>query len=177
MIHAFADWVFSHVCHQEIARCWAPGGVPLALCERCVGVYVGAALLLFAVPLMRFGPTKTLLILHAFFVLQMTVFGYHLLPHPPTARTLSGQLFMTGVFFFLWNHLRHNWAFFQGNRSPRPYLLAVLAATLVLQLLVRAPFPVVAPFIEFLALLGLLTIALAATATVADLLCQVRKKT
>jgi hypothetical protein len=134
-----------------------------------VGVYVGASLQVVLLPLMRFRPTRILCGLHACFLLQMAVLGGHLLPHPAAVRTLSGQLFIAGAFYFLWNNFRSQWTFLQGDRSPRPYLLGVLAVVLLLALVVRSPFPLAAPVIELLALLGLCAIVLAAALTLRDL--------
>jgi hypothetical protein len=34
----------AHVCHQDPARSFAMGGVPLPVCARCTGLYAGAAI-------------------------------------------------------------------------------------------------------------------------------------
>lgn len=176
MIHAVAEWVFSYLCHQDAARSWAPGGSPLALCQRCVGVYAGAALMVLLLPLMRFKPTRSLCGLHALFVFQMVILGGHLLPHSATVRTLSGHVFIIGASYFLWNSLRYRWALLRDERSPRNYLLGILAVLLGLQLSVHAPFSVVAPVVEFLALVGLSLIALAASLTIGDLISEVTRQ-
>ena len=169
MIHDAAVWLFSSLCHQEAARCWTPGGTPLALCQRCTGVYVGAALMLFLLPLMRFRPTKSLTALHAGLVLQMIVFGLHLVPHPAPVRTLSGQLFVTGALYFLWGSLRHRWTRLQGDLSPWWYLGGVAALVLLLQAAVRMPVPMAGTVLDLLALCGAAVIVLAALLTLVDL--------
>lgn len=173
MIDGIAGWVLSHLCHQEAARAWAPGGTALALCERCAGVYVGASLMVPLLPLMRFTPTRTLSGLHAVFLLQIVVLGTHVIPHPPTIRTLSGQLFIAGVSYFLWNNLRHRWSFLRANRSPGPYLAGLFAAVLLVQLAVRTPWSFAASFLELSALLGLLAIAFVAALTFWDLMTRI----
>ena len=37
-------WFFSPVCHQDPARSFWIFGAPVAVCARCLGIYVGAAL-------------------------------------------------------------------------------------------------------------------------------------
>ena len=37
-------WFFSPVCHQDPARSFWLFGVPVAVCARCLGIYVGAAM-------------------------------------------------------------------------------------------------------------------------------------
>ncbi len=181
MIHDIADFVFSHLCHQEAARCWAPGGIVIAFCQRCTGVYAGAALVLFLLPLMKFKPSRKILFIHGLFMIQMLIFGFHLIPHSATLRTLSGQLFITGVFYFLWLNVQNRWDLFQTNRSPRSYFAGVILMLLLMQLFVRAPFAFASAFVEILGLLGLLTIVAAAFITVFDLctfsvLRQLRQK-
>jgi uncharacterized membrane protein len=45
--------LFSAVCHQIPERSFYLAGFPLAVCARCAGLYVGAAVGLLAYPLMR----------------------------------------------------------------------------------------------------------------------------
>lgn len=33
---------FGWVCHQRVERCWELAGRPLAVCVRCLGLYLGA---------------------------------------------------------------------------------------------------------------------------------------
>lgn len=174
MIHSFAEWLFSSVCHQQAARARAPGGVPLALCQRCTGVYVGAALFLCLLPWMRFRPSRRLAILHATFILQMAILGTHLLPHPASIRTLSGQLFIIGAGYFVWNNLRVNKI---PIATPTPlwkYATALLVTIVTVQLLVRTPFPIAGTFLELLALLGVVVIILAAILTAINLILRRR---
>jgi len=154
----FARLVFSHLCHQEPARSWAPGGITLALCHRCAGVYIGAALTLLLFPLARFKPGKAVLLIHGLFILQMGVFGLHLVPHPGAIRTLSSQLFIIGAFYFLWLNIRFSRGLEWKHSSPRLYFTGVLFSLVFLQILVRLPFSRAAFFLDFLALFGLASI-------------------
>ncbi len=168
MIHTIAEWVFAWLCQQDPARSWDPGGVSLALCQRCTGVYTGAALMVFVVPWMTFKPSRSLALLHAAFVLQMVVLGLHLVPHPALVRMLSGQLFIVGVAYFVWNNARHRFACFQGESSPRAYLVSVSMTVLALLAVVHAPTAFVGSLIEILALGGACAIAIAAAWTAWD---------
>ena len=69
----------------------------LAFCQRCTGVYAGAALGLCLVPFMRFRPEKDVLALNLLFIIQMIAFGMHFIPHGAMIRTLSGQLFIYNI--------------------------------------------------------------------------------
>jgi uncharacterized membrane protein len=175
MIHSLAEWIFSNVCHQQAARAWAPGGVPLALCQRCTGVYVGAAFFVCLLPWMRFRPSRALAVLHTVFILQMAVLGTHLLPHPASMRTLSGQLFIIGAGYFVWNNLRFGRI---STATPTPlwkYALGIFGAVAMLQALVRAPFPAAGALLELLALLGVVAIFLGVTFTMGDLILRRRR--
>ncbi|HPB31878.1 MAG TPA: DUF2085 domain-containing protein [Candidatus Sumerlaeota bacterium] len=159
MIRETARIVFSFLCHQEVGRCWAPGGETLALCQRCLGVYSGAFWALFLLPLIRFRPKTPLIVFHAVFIVQKAVFGFHLLPHPATVRTLSGQLFITGVIFFLFGmiRLKRNEPAREGA-SARPYCAGLVLSLLLLQALVRVPHIAMAMFLDFTALAGLFSL-------------------
>lgn len=37
-------YIFSHVCHQEVARCLILWGVSLPVCTRCLAIYLGGFL-------------------------------------------------------------------------------------------------------------------------------------
>jgi uncharacterized membrane protein len=42
VLSATAYAFFSRICHQDPARSFWIGGVPLAVCARCLGIYAGA---------------------------------------------------------------------------------------------------------------------------------------
>lgn len=93
--------LFSHVCGQPIDRTWLPGGLALPVCQRCTGLYVGAALaaglLLWLRP--RMGPR--FLQAHGACLLGMAPFGFHWIAHGPEIRTITGLLFGAAVVVFL----------------------------------------------------------------------------
>ena len=96
------NWVFhifSLVCGQ--VHCWAPGGLSMPVCERCLGLYVGAVWALVLVVLLRASPTRAMLWLHGMAMLAMLPFGYHFVPHGPIVRTVTGFLFGTGMVYYL----------------------------------------------------------------------------
>ncbi len=99
---SFLRDLFAFVCSQTLDRSWAPGGVLLPFDQRCTGLYVGAAIAVVLHLLLRFRPSVPLLWLHGLFLLQMVPLGFHLIPHGPVLRTLSGQLFSFGVIGYLW---------------------------------------------------------------------------
>jgi uncharacterized membrane protein len=95
------DALFSLVCHQDPARTWWPGGVALPFCERCAGLYAGAALALVLLGALRPRATGRFLRVHGLLLLAMAPLGFHLVPHGPVLRTLSGCAFGFGLAAFL----------------------------------------------------------------------------
>ena len=99
------DWLrlaFGVVCGQEPSHTWAPGGVLLPLCQRCAGVYAGAAVGLALHLALRLKPGARFLQVHGGFLLLMIPLGYHWLPQEATVRTVSGVLYGAGMVSFLW---------------------------------------------------------------------------
>ena len=123
----------------------------------------------------RFKPTRTVVLIHALLMLQMLVFGLHLVPHPAAIRTLSGQLFITGVLFFVWQNLLSNRKDSSTDSSPLKYSCRTAAALLALQLLVRAQSPIAGALVETLGLLGIAAVFVAGTMTIADICSLVIK--
>ena len=158
-----ASQVFSFFCHQDPSRTFLPGGEPLAMCARCVGVYVG---FLLALPIMvaaaRLG-RKLSMYLHGAFVLQVIPFGFHLIPHGRTLRTISGQLFALGVVYFLTTAIRQSKLRADKAENPQKYtgrwliryLLVTTQAAVLLQLLLHLPWHWIGTLINVLALAGL----------------------
>jgi uncharacterized membrane protein len=164
MIAELAGGVFSHLCHQDPSRAWAPGGEPLALCARCTGVYAGAALAAVILPLAaRFRPSAGVLWLHGAAMLQMLVLGFNPFAEPAWLRTLSGAVFAAGAAYFLWLPVRERlWPGAAGG--PRAYFAAAAGALGLLQILVRLPSRPAGAAVECLALAGLALLVLLAAA-------------
>ena len=93
--------VFDWVCGQSWDHTWAPGGEGLACCQRCTGLYVGAAIGLLARTLTRHRASGRWLAIHGLFLLLMVPLGLHWVPQGPVLRTASGFLFGTGVAAYL----------------------------------------------------------------------------
>jgi len=91
--------VFALVCGRH--HCWALGGVDLPFCQRCTGLYVGAALAVVLYAVFRPRPTYVSLAIHGLLLLLMVPFGYHLVPQNAALRTLTGQLFAVGLVGYL----------------------------------------------------------------------------
>ena len=164
--------VFSFLCHQEASRSWAPGGVPVALCARCLGVYAGAALAAACLLRYRFSPTSLALAIHGVAILQVVVFGLHLVPHGPTVRTLSGHVFAIGTAYYLQLCPVVRWRSREGccHHPVLPYCIATVASVTILQLLIRLPWRATAVALDVLSLLGLLCLAGLAGATLIALI-------
>lgn len=93
--------VFGRVCGQQIDHTWLPGGLPLPVCQRCTGLYIGAVLA--AVLLVWFRPRleRWFLWLHGLFLVAMAPCGLHWIGNGPQARTISGLVFGAAVVLFL----------------------------------------------------------------------------
>ena len=131
------DEIFALVCSQDPSHSWACGGEPLPFCQRCTGLYVGAAIALALHLLVRPPLDNRLRQLHALLLLQMIPFGFHLVPQGAVLRTLSGLLFSFGLVGFLWllpaTHFRlrttnEPWRFTAYVLTAAASLIFVLAA-------------------------------------------------
>lgn len=94
--------LFGFVCGRDPDHLWAPGGLVLPCCQRCVGLYVGAVLGVVLNALFRPRSTPAWRWLHGLFLLQMVPFGFHWIPQGPGVRTMTGLLFACGLVAFLW---------------------------------------------------------------------------
>jgi hypothetical protein len=74
----------------------------LPCCQRCTGLYAGAAVALVLHLGLRIRPTARFLQVHGGFLLLMIPFGYHWVPQNALVRGVSGVLCGTGVVSFLW---------------------------------------------------------------------------
>jgi uncharacterized membrane protein len=110
--------LFSAVCGQQPDHTWSPGSVFLPCCQRCLGLYAGAAVALALHR--RFKPKLTgrFLEVHGLFLFVMLPFGFHWLPQGPVLRTLSGILFGFGVVTFLWLPIATRIEKRRQNRAP-----------------------------------------------------------
>ncbi len=74
----------------------------LPCCERCLGLYVGAAVALWLHMWLRPKLTGRFLECHGLFLLLMVPLGFHWVPQGAVVRTISGVLFGAGIATFLW---------------------------------------------------------------------------
>ncbi len=98
--------LFSAVCGQNPAHTWAPGGLLLPCCQRCTGLYAGAALAALLHWTLKPKLTARFLELHGLFLLLMVPFGFHWVAHGPVMRSITGVLFGFGLVAFLSLNLR-----------------------------------------------------------------------
>jgi len=111
-----------------------PGAVPLPICQRCTGLYAGAAIALILQIWVKPRPTARYLGLHGLFLPLVAPFGLHWVPDGPVPRTLTGALFGFAVVAFLWLPIREAlkpncrlFAFRDPHRAYGAGLLATLA--------------------------------------------------
>jgi uncharacterized membrane protein len=112
--------LFGLVCGQNPDHTWAPGGLALPCCQRCLGLYAGAALAAVLHVFIRPNLTGRFLEVHGAFLLLMVPLGFHWVPQGPVLRTISGLLFGAGVTTFLWLPLAE-------CGRPRPQQLSSLS--------------------------------------------------
>ena len=105
------DQAFALVCGQNPAHTWSSGGIALPLCQRCTGLYAGAALGFVLHLALRPGPTPRFLRIHGAFLLQMAPVGFGLVPQGPWLKAASAAAFALGLVAFLWLPL--------GSAGPR----------------------------------------------------------
>ncbi len=113
-----ATHLFSFVCGQH--RCFVVDGMPLPLCQRCLGLYVGAfltAIWLFGFGLWRRGlPNWNVLLVHTAALLAAMLGGIHVIDPGPLWRLTCGlwtghvvMFWLVGAATQLW-HLAHSTA-------------------------------------------------------------------
>jgi hypothetical protein len=158
---------FSHVCGQE--HVWDLGGQLLPFCQRCTGLYVSGAPVLFLFGIFRPRPSLVVLSVHGFLLLLMVPFGYHLVPQGAVVRTLTGQLFAVGMLYFLALIPAARMNFWGKTRrsSVRLYATGVFVSIVALQFAVHTGGPPTAMALTGLGVAGLVTYAALAVATVA----------
>ncbi len=167
--------VFALVCRRE--HCWAPGGEVLPFCQRCTGLYVGAAVAAVLYGLFRPRPTSLSLWIHGLLLLVMVPFGYHLVPQNGVLRTLTGQLFAVGLVCYLsllptarlsfwWKH---------SKRMSLAYAVCVLGSLVIVQCAVHAGGRVAGAVLAWLGLVGLIALAALAIANLVLLPPAIRR--
>lgn len=119
--------VFSYVCGQ--VHLWAPAGNPLAMCERCTGLYVGGAYAAVVIAFFLVRPTARVLWAHGIAMLIMVPFGYHLVRQSAMVRTITGQVFAYGLVYYLLLTPGERWGFWRERnaRWMTAYILCLAA--------------------------------------------------
>lgn len=149
----FIAHVFSYVCDRH--HCWCLGGEWLPFCQRCTGLYVGAALSAALHLCLRPRPTSLSLWVHGLLLLLMVPFGYHLVPQNGLVRTLTGQLFAVGlVGYLLLLPLSLPGPETEKRRPSSWYALGVLGSVIALQWSVHSGGLLVGMVLAWLGLFG-----------------------
>jgi uncharacterized membrane protein len=100
-VNGWIEEVFGWLCGRYPGHVWAPGGIELPFCQRCTGLYAGAAIALALQLSLRPCLDRNFLAFHGLLLLLMAPFGLHWLPQGPVLRTLSGVWFAFAVVAFL----------------------------------------------------------------------------
>ena len=167
--------LFGLVCGQN--NCWAPAGEVLPFCQRCTGLYAGAAVAAFLHLVFRPRPTPLLLWTHGMLLLLMVPFGYHLVPQNGALRTLTGQLFAMGLvcYLSLLPAARVRRRPVEAAAASPVYAACALATLVALQGAVTAGGRLPGAAITWLGCLGFATLTLLAVANVVLLPGAVRR--
>ncbi len=149
------NWLFSHVCGQQ--HCWVMGRAVLPLCQRCTGLYVGGAFAVWWIAWLRPCAISSVLWIHGFMMLIMAPFGYHLIAHGASVRTLTGLLFSFGLTYYLVLNPAVRTGAFRTRGSNAPYWAGLVIFVLVVLWAVHLQNENLALVISYLALAGLVT--------------------
>lgn len=166
--------LFALVCGQ--AHVWNVGGHTLPLCQRCTGLYAGAAVALLLWLMFRPRPTPGRLWAHGLALLLMVPFGYHLVPQAGEVRTLTGFVFAIGLVYFLllvpavWLRLRL-------SEHARGYLAGMFAAAPALMIAIHFGGAVAAMVLSGLSVAGLAALALLSAANLLLIPLSLRRAT
>jgi len=159
-------FVFSFVCHQDVGSSWPGASIPAALCPRCLGMYSGAFLALFLLPLATFKTNKRILSAHVFFIFQGVLLGLFPIPQPAWIKIISGHLFILGIFYLLWLNIRIKRHLFRDRESSGGYFIALALSLVLIQLIVHLWLTFVFLLMDIFSLLGLASIVLLSLATI-----------
>src|SRR5262245_18539617 len=85
------------LCGRNPDHSWMAGGQQFPLCQRCAGIYAGAALAVVLDLLLRPRRGGFFIALHALAIAQIAPLGLGLIPGGPFLRVLSGWLFGLGL--------------------------------------------------------------------------------
>ena len=92
---------FSGICHQESDRCFHYQGLPLAVCARCLGLYLGFVLGLIGSAMLA-GFRRTLLAQSRLLILFLLPMAIDLLiPNNHWSRLITGMTASFPVAFFV----------------------------------------------------------------------------
>ncbi len=149
--------LFGAVCGQNPDHSWTPGGIPLPLCQRCTGIYVGAFAALLLQIWLKPEATPRFLKLHGAFLLLMIPSGLYWFPQGPVLRSVSGVLFGFGVVAFLILPLSGGGQRPGGEKYRYP--AGILAAAVLVPLLGSYGGEAGAMLLTLLAALGLPSLA------------------
>jgi uncharacterized membrane protein len=108
-------YIFSFVCGRYAPHTWILGGIELPCCQRCTGLYAGAALAILLQLGCRPNDSFRYRLIHGLCLLQMAPMGLHWIAQDALLRCLSGQLFALSLVAFLSRQLSA-----RGVPAPSP---------------------------------------------------------
>jgi uncharacterized membrane protein len=123
---------FSWLCGQATDRSWLFGSEMFPLCERCTGIYAGAAIAMALFLWNRPRPSRTSLVAYGSLILQIIPAGLHWWFDTPALRTLSGAWFGIGLVGLLYHQPAiHYFSHAEKKKSPVVPMTFLLVTGLV----------------------------------------------
>lgn len=158
----FAHQAFGLLCGQPFGRTWSLEGEWLPFCQRCTGLYIGAAVALALQGVLRIRPGVRLLRVYGLLLLQLVPFGLHIVPDTGILRTLTGMAFSFGLVGFLWLLPQQHWELgsLPNASTLRRYTILALLSLFGLILAVTRGGSMTAFALSLFGLLGLFVLVL-----------------
>ncbi len=101
-MHEALEQLFAVVCGQRSDHSCVIDSDYRLLCQRCLGIYGGAAIAALVHLMRRPLRSPAFLWLNGLCLLQMVPMGLHWVPQGPVLRTISGLAFGFGVVAWMW---------------------------------------------------------------------------
>lgn len=137
--HPETEWC-SWVCGQAMDRSWVFDAITFPLCQRCTGIYAGAAVAAVIYCCLRWQPDRRSALINLWFLFQIVPSGLKLFPDSPALRMLSGGLFGVGLVGLLCHHPALSWRFRGVGKAWKGIFASVVSVSLLVPLAL-SPLP------------------------------------
>ncbi|MDB6026312.1 MAG: hypothetical protein JWM68_2535 [Verrucomicrobiales bacterium] len=163
----FLTKCLSWVCGQAADRSWVFGDEMFPLCQRCTGIYAGAAIAAIIFCCTRRRPHRWTMMIHVLLVGQIIPAGLHWCFDTPVLRTLSGGWFGIGLIGLMSRQIAVR--FHSESRTDSWGILTSFLAVTLLASLTAYSNAAAANLLAVLVVVGLFSIAVLIVANVVQL--------